>query len=208
MNEMKTKNGTILPLANLKGKPYLMVAHRIVWFREECPNHTILTEFVQLTESYAIAKATIKHGELILATSHKREDQKHFPDFMEKAETGAVGRALALIGYGTQFAPEFDEGDRIVDTPIKAAEGKHSQGQTVVVNKIPQPEANDYQKVEKEKIKKELLAVGWSKTELISFMSATYNIQAFDQLTLTQAKDMLLVVKDMSFKDWFERSPK
>jgi hypothetical protein len=38
---------------------------------------------------------------------------------MEKAETGAIGRALALIGYGTQFcADELDEGDRIVDAPV------------------------------------------------------------------------------------------
>jgi hypothetical protein len=43
-----------------------------------------------------------------------------FPEFMEKAETGALGRALALIGYGTQFcADDLDEGDRIVDSPVK-----------------------------------------------------------------------------------------
>jgi hypothetical protein len=30
-----------------------------------------------------------------------------------------VGRALAMLGYGTQFAPELDEGDRIVDSPVE-----------------------------------------------------------------------------------------
>jgi hypothetical protein len=35
-----------------------------------------------------------------------------------KAETKAVGRALAMLGYGTQFAPEMDEGERIVDSPV------------------------------------------------------------------------------------------
>jgi ribosomal protein S27AE len=37
---------------------------------------------------------------------------------MEKAETGSVGRALSLCGYGTQFASELEEGQRIVDAPI------------------------------------------------------------------------------------------
>jgi len=54
-----------------------------------------------------------------VSTSHKFEDAVGFADFREKAETGAIGRALALIGYGTQFcADELDEGARIVDSPI------------------------------------------------------------------------------------------
>lgn len=116
---MKTPKGTELPLLSLKGKDYLQVAHRLVWFREERPSWAIETEFAVLSPEYSIAKATIKTDDgKIIATAHKREDAKHFPDFMEKSETGAIGRALALIGYGTQFAPELDEGDRIVDAPL------------------------------------------------------------------------------------------
>jgi hypothetical protein len=52
------------------------------------------------------------------------EDIKGFGDYLEKAETGAYGRALGALGYGTQFAPEFDEvvdgveNPRIVDAPV------------------------------------------------------------------------------------------
>ena len=42
-----------------------------------------------------------------------------FADYLEKAETRAVGRALAMCGYGTQFAPELEERERIVDSPVK-----------------------------------------------------------------------------------------
>ena len=42
-----------------------------------------------------------------------------FPDYIEKAETGAIGRALAMCGYGTLQAPEFDEQDRLADAPIE-----------------------------------------------------------------------------------------
>jgi hypothetical protein len=118
MNTFKTKAGTTLELMSLKGKDYLAVASRLVWFREEKPLWGIETSFLVLEADYAIARAEIKdeHGRII-ATGHKREDVKHFSDAAEKAETGAIGRALAAVGYGTQFAPELDEEDRIVDSP-------------------------------------------------------------------------------------------
>jgi len=118
MTSFKTPKGTELPFLNLKGKDYLQVMHRLVWFREEHPDWSIVTSFVQQTDQYSIARAEIHTpGGQIIATAHKREDAKHFPDHNEKSETGAIGRALALCGYGTQFAPELDEEHRIVDSP-------------------------------------------------------------------------------------------
>jgi len=116
----KTPKGTELPLLNLKGKKYLVVAARLVWFREERPEWSITTEIIQTTDTHSIVKASILDTKncYMIATAHKREDLKHFVDHLEKAETGAIGRALALCGYGTQFAPELDEGDRIVDSPV------------------------------------------------------------------------------------------
>lgn len=117
---MRTPKGTELPMVQLKGKDYLQVAHRLVWFREEKPEWRIETSFLELNDSFAVAKAIISDTQgNPIATAHKREDKQHFPDFMEKAETGAIGRALALIGYGTQYAPELDEESRIVDSPLE-----------------------------------------------------------------------------------------
>lgn len=118
---MKTKAGTQLQIINLKGKDYMMVHQRLVWFREEHPTWSIETEFVTLSDKAAMAKATIKDDAgKIIATAHKQENTAGFGDFMEKAETGAVGRALLLCGYGTAFAAlDLDEGERIVDTPIE-----------------------------------------------------------------------------------------
>lgn len=118
---MKTKAGTQLQVMNLKGKDYMMVHQRLVWFREEHPTWSIETEFVSLSDKAAMAKATIKDDAgKIIATAHKQENTAGFGDFMEKAETGSVGRALLLCGYGTAFAAaDLDEGERIVDTPVE-----------------------------------------------------------------------------------------
>lgn len=106
-------------LIDIKGKKYLQVAHRLVWFREEHPDWCIETELVERGDGWAIFKAYIKDNEgRLLATGTKVETKSGFPDFLEKAETGAIGRALAIAGYGTQFAPEFDEGERLADAPM------------------------------------------------------------------------------------------
>lgn len=129
-NSTKTPKGTELPLMNLKGKPYLQVAHRLIWFREEEPQSGIETSALALNEEYAVFHAKITRDGKVVATATKRESKKDFPDFIEKAETGAIGRALALVGYGTQFTTQdLDEGDRLADSPI--APGKPSKAAPV-----------------------------------------------------------------------------
>ena len=118
--EFKTNKGTILPLIDLKGKSYLQVAHRLVWFREEHPDWGITTQMIEHDHQakMAIFKATITNESgHVMAQGTKVEEAKHFSDYVEKAETGSIGRALAMCGYGTQFAPEFDEGERLADAP-------------------------------------------------------------------------------------------
>lgn len=123
MANKTTEKGTELPMMNLKGKDYLPVAQRLVWFRERFPEGSIQTEITQDGKK-ATARATvavpINNNYVVLATAHKIETEDSFPDgHAEKAETGAIGRALAIAGFGTQFEPEFDEGDRICDAPVE-----------------------------------------------------------------------------------------
>jgi hypothetical protein len=126
MKTFKTKAGTELGLINLKGKDYMQVASRLVWFVEETPMYHISVQFLSLDQEQAVAQTTIvilnDQGQAVRkTTATKRETKKDFFDFIEKAETGSLGRALAQLGYGTQFAQaDLDEGARIVDAPLEA----------------------------------------------------------------------------------------
>lgn len=115
------KSGTVLPIMNLKGKKYLEVKYRLVWFREEHPDWGITTDIHHLTDEQCVFRATITTADgQIIAQATKSETLRGFSDYIEKAETGSIGRALALCGYGTQFEPELEECERIVDAPIES----------------------------------------------------------------------------------------
>lgn len=123
-----TKKGTILPLMNLKGKEYLLAAHRIQWFREENPDGILRTTLIDQggegKDRFYVVKAEVvintDKGQQLIATAHKRESVADFPDALEKCETSALARALALSGYGVQFTgDELEEGNRLADSPLE-----------------------------------------------------------------------------------------
>lgn len=107
-------------MMKLKGKDYLEVKWRLVWFREDHPDFGIHTEPVSLDDKHAIFRAYITDATgRQVSSGTGSESIKDFGDFIEKAETKAVGRALAMLGYGTQFDPDMEEGHRIVDSPVE-----------------------------------------------------------------------------------------
>ena len=107
-------------MIKLKGKDYLHVAWRLVWFRDEHPTWSLDTDIIEMDDKHAIYKAVIcDENGIQKSAGHGSESARDFVDFLEKAETKAVGRALAMLGYGTQFAAdELDEGERMVDSPV------------------------------------------------------------------------------------------
>lgn len=136
-------------------KDYLPVQWRLVWFRSAFPHGVIETEMLHLDmdreteeEAYAwnaerrrsekvikqakgfcVFRAVVRDGVGGVATGTKSEKAASFGDFIEKAETGAIGRALAALGYGTQFTgDEWEEAHRIVDSPVERQAAAISNG--------------------------------------------------------------------------------
>src|SRR5690606_3930804 len=97
---------------------YLEVKWRIVWFRDAHPSGQVVTELLsEPGKEPAVVRATVSYtdenGEQAVGVGMGQADKAKWGDYLEKAETRAVGRALAMLGYGTQFAPEFDEDDLV-----------------------------------------------------------------------------------------------
>lgn len=98
---------------------YLDVKWRLVWFREEHPDGSITTDLLsQPGVSPAVVKATVTLENDVTATGFGQCGTEDWGDWLEKAETRSIGRALALLGYGTQFCEDFDE--IVTDAPVES----------------------------------------------------------------------------------------
>lgn len=107
-------------LTKLKGKDYLEAKWRLVWLRDEHPDAMIETQHIELSDEHAIFRAVVTFKEGGGASGYGSETKRDFGDYIEKAETKAIARALAAAGYGTQFTgDELAEGERIVDSPVQ-----------------------------------------------------------------------------------------
>jgi hypothetical protein len=118
-------------LMQLKGRDYLNVQNRLLWFIRDqrafisgglarVP-YVIQTELVEMDREAGFAhfKTYVRDVLGNESTMYGSESAKDFGDFAEKASTKSLGRALLALGYGTAFAPEMDEGERVVDAPVE-----------------------------------------------------------------------------------------
>jgi len=139
-------------MTKVLGRDYLEVKWRLVWLRAVHPLARIETELVEHRDNAAVFRATvtlppemlypsdIDSGEIVSqpwvasATGYGMESATDFGDYLEKAETKALGRALAALGFGTQFCGDFEFGadqQRMVDSPVDIRGGaRPSSGST------------------------------------------------------------------------------
>lgn len=118
-------------LISLKGRDYLNVQSRLLWFIRDQRTliaaglatvpYMVQTELVELDREagWAHFKTTARDVLGNESVMYGSESAKDFADYIEKASTKSLGRALLGLGYGTAFAPEMDEGARVVDAPVE-----------------------------------------------------------------------------------------
>lgn len=114
-------------LKKLNGKDYLEVVHRLQWLRAEHSDAVITTRLEQLDwqQGYAVFHARAEIPGSGIAEGTGSETREAFPSgWLEKAETIAVGRALAMLGYGTAFCLDFETADEagnghLADAPVE-----------------------------------------------------------------------------------------
>src|SRR5215212_9059311 len=117
-------------LTRISGSDYLEVKWRLVWMRDQHPDATIETQLMSHSDNTAVFRALVSIPGGGSATGWGSESAGDFRDYLEKAETKAIGRALAALGFGTQFCPDFEFGaaaGRVVDSPIDFASSRGRQ---------------------------------------------------------------------------------
>ena len=94
---------------NIKGKEYVQVNDRILFFRNEPKynNWSLESEILSLEAESCVIRATIRNAEgsvvaQCLAQEDKSSSYINKTSFVENAETSAWGRALANLGIGIE----------------------------------------------------------------------------------------------------------
>lgn len=91
---------------NIKGKDYVLVSDRVIYFNENYPKGSITTELVSEPSSdYIIMKAIVKPDDSYrVFTGYSQavigDGMVNKTAALENAETSAVGRALGMMGIG------------------------------------------------------------------------------------------------------------
>lgn len=85
-------------------RDYLEVKYRILWLRRDHPTARIMSECLARTDDFALFRVTIDLGDKGFAQGHGSEYKENSPNFIERAETRALGNALDALGYSTDAA--------------------------------------------------------------------------------------------------------
>jgi ssDNA-binding Zn-finger/Zn-ribbon topoisomerase 1 len=103
-------------------RPYLETSWRLVWLRDKYPPDSISLETEIVAWEPAItfkATATFTGGVVVTAfgSATPKPGQVYSGREVEKAETAAIGRLCARLGFGTQFTGE-DDTEHLADAPM------------------------------------------------------------------------------------------
>ena len=191
----------------VKGKNYTCVAARISAFRELCPVGTISTEILSLADGVVTMKTTItdENGK-ILATGMAQEKETssyiNKTSYIENCETSAVGRALGMLGIGSdEQMASAEEVANAINNQNKQANNQSQQKQAPAkTQEEAEAEKARIMKEKEEAAKKALEAIDNDKIIQLKKMFfaykfkednllAYYHLEKLEQMTNAQYTD-------------------
>lgn len=175
-------------LTQIGGRDYLEVKWRLLWLRTLHPDASLETQLQSDDGARAVffCRVSIPGGGM--ATGWGSESYQDFGDYLEKAETKSIGRALAALGFGTQFTYEHEFGadqGRVVDAPVS---------RPVPIQSQSRPPAQQGGSLATERQVKAIYAIGraahLSEGDIIAKSQMLYQAQP-SGLTMRQASEFI-----------------
>tara|TARA_R100000773_G_scaffold14540_1_gene13313 strand:+ start:4821 stop:5348 length:528 start_codon:yes stop_codon:yes gene_type:complete len=116
-----------LKTVNIKGKEYVEVNERLIYFRKHFPKHSLITEVIEKTENSILIMAyVIDENDNTIATGLAEEIKGstfiNKTSYVENCETSAWGRALANFGIGldTSVASADEVSNAIANSEVSS----------------------------------------------------------------------------------------
>ena len=116
-----------LKTVNIKGKEYVEVNERLIYFRKNFPNYSLTSEVLDKTDNSILIMARIMNeaGQIIscgIAEEIKGSTFINKTSYVENCETSAWGRALANFGIGldTSVASAEEVSNAIANSEVSS----------------------------------------------------------------------------------------
>lgn len=96
-----------LKTVNIKGKQYVEVNERLIYFRKKYPNFSLTSHVLEKTDKSICIQARIENDKGVTIATGIAEEEKgstfiNKTSYVENCETSAWGRALANFGIGLE----------------------------------------------------------------------------------------------------------
>ena len=98
-----------LKTVNIKGKQYVEVNERLIYFRKKYPNYSRISHVLEKTDKSICIQVWIENDKGVTIATGIAEEEKgstfiNKTSYVENCETSAWGRALANFGIGLESA--------------------------------------------------------------------------------------------------------
>ena len=174
---------------DIKGKDYVPVTERLIYFKKHNPNWIIITEIIKLDQQFVLMKASVIDSEGITRTTahaYEKENSSFInkTSYIENCETSAVGRALGIMGIG------IDTSLASADEVANAVENQKKQRQRPKSN----PKPKTIGKGRGLELVDRIEAAGRS----VEQCCRTFGVESLDKLTEQQAAQIEQILESYS----------
>lgn len=181
-----------IPRVNIKGKQYATVDARVLAFWELYPEGAIQTELLKDDGDVCVFKALVYDCGALIATGHAFEERNasyiNKTSYLENCETSAVGRALGMLGIGSNGSiASADEVQGAIEQQETAKKGT-AKPKSKTAHKTASGDSIERIK----QLKQECLDAGVKEEGVTGWYKAKFGTTPLNKLTSVEQQEVIV----------------